>query len=116
MNLTEQQLVDFSDTVDQIDDELTELCDTTLDSLDEVLQLIEKAGEILKKYGLELAEDDLVSLQDSLEVPASDESEILWMPVYKNQELTEFNLMVSYFMDGSYQVDMEFQYEWESEV
>ena len=114
MNLHE--LEQFADEMDIINDELTELTNDLYSDVAETIARIRKADEILKRHGMNLDGADLEQVEADLEPPEEGEAVNFNIPVYKAEDQTEYNLIVTYFMDdGSYEIDLELQYEWETD-
>lgn len=114
MNLHE--LEQFADEMDIINDELTELTNDLYSDVNETIARIRKADEILKRHGMNLDGADLEQVEADLETPEEGEAVNFNIPVYKAVDQTEYNLIVTYFMDdGSYEIDLELQYEWETD-
>ena len=114
MNLHE--LEQFADEMDIINDELTELTNDLYSDVNETIARIRKADEILKRHGMNLDGADLEQVEADLETPEECEAVNFNIPVYKAEDQTEYNLIVTYFMDdGSYEIDLELQYEWETD-
>ena len=114
MNLHE--LEQFADEMDIINDELTELTNDLYSDVNETIARIRKADEILKRHGMNLDGADLEQVEADLETPEEGEAVNFNIPVHKAEDQTEYNLIVTYFMDdGSYEIDLELQYEWETD-
>lgn len=114
MNLHE--LEQFADEMDIINDELTELTNDLYSDVNETIARIRKADEILKRHGMNLDGADLEQVEADLETPEEGEAVNFNIPVYEAEDQTEYNLIVTYFMDdGSYEIDLELQYEWETD-
>lgn len=114
MNLHE--LEQFADEMDIINDELTELTNDLYSDVKETIAQIRAADEVLKHHGMNLDGADLEQVELDLEVPEEGEAVNFNIPVYRAEDQTEYNLIVTYFMDdGSYEIDLELQYEWETD-
>lgn len=114
MNLHE--LEQFADEMDIINDELTELTNDLYSDVKETVALIRAADEVLKHHGMNLDGADLEQVELDLEIPEEGEAVNFNIPVYRAEDQTEYNLIVTYFMDdGSYEIDLELQYEWETD-
>lgn len=114
MNLHE--LEQFADEMDIINDELTELTNDLYSDVKETVARIRAADEVLKRHGMNLDGADLEQVELDLEAPEEGEAVNFNIPVYRSEDQTEYNLIVTYFMDdGSYEIDLELQYEWETD-
>lgn len=114
MNLHE--LEQFADEMDIINDELTELTNDLYSDVKETIARIRAADEVLKRHGMNLDGADLEQVELDLEIPEEGEAVNFNIPVYRAEDQTEYNLIVTYFMDdGSYEIDLELQYEWETD-
>lgn len=114
MNLHE--LEQFADEMDIINDELTELTNDLYSDVKETIARIRAADEVLKHHGMNLDGADLEQVELDLEIPEEGEAVNFNIPVYRAEDQTEYNLIVTYFMDdSSYEIDLELQYEWETD-
>lgn len=105
------------DRIDIINDKLTECDKGGLEELSDLIPQIERAVEVLREEGYDLNEDELESTIENLDAPAfEDEGERILLPVYKDGAVSEYNLAVTYFRDGAYDIAFELQYSWEDEL
>ena len=105
------------DRIDIINDKLTECDKGGLEELSDLIPHIERAVEVLREEGYDLNEDELESTIENLDAPAfEDEGERILLPVYKDGAVSEYNLAVTYFRDGAYDIAFELQYSWEDEL
>ena len=105
------------DRIDIINDKLTECDKGSLEELSDLIPQIERAVEVLREEGYDLNEDELESTVENLDAPAfEDEGERILLPVYKDGAVSEYNLAITYFRDGAYDIAFELQYSWEDEL
>lgn len=105
------------DRIDIINDKLTECDKGGLEELSDLIAQIERAVEVLREEGYDLNEDELESTVENLDAPAfEDEGERILLPVYKDGAVSEYNLAITYFRDGAYDIAFELQYSWEDEL
>lgn len=105
------------DRIDIINDKLTECDKGGFEELSDLIPQIESAVEVLREEGYDLNEDELESTIENLDAPAfEDEGERILLPVYKDGAVSEYNLAITYFRDGAYDIAFELQYSWEDEL
>lgn len=105
------------DRIDIINDKLTECDKGGFEELSDLIPQIERAVEVLREEGYDLNEDELESTIENLDAPAfEDEGERILLPVYKDGAVSEYNLAITYFRDGAYDIAFELQYSWEDEL
>lgn len=110
---------EFSDELDDINDQLTVFCERTFTDYSEVIDFVEHADMLLRSKGLNLHYNDVENIRISLEDLSEKEAISFTIPVYKDDEQSDYNLVVTYYrdsMDGEYEIDMELQYSWEAEM
>lgn len=111
---------EFSDTLDEINDNLTDLTLDEVVGIEGVSDTIGKIDARLNQNNLKLDWDEVEALIDEWEVPDEFEAINILLPVYdENNEQTEYNLSLTYAIsdsgDQSYTLDVEVQYEWEAD-
>lgn len=110
---------DFSDELDTINDQLTIFCEKTFTDYGEVIKFIEHADSLLRSKGLYLHYDDVENIRINLEDPSAQEAISFTIPVYKEGDQSEYNLVVTYYQDSEdseFEIEMELQYVWETEM
>ena len=105
------------DRIDIINDKLTDCDAGGLEELSDLIPQIDRAVEVLRDEGYDLNEDEIESTVENLDAPAfEDEGERILLPVYKDGAVSEYNLAITYFRDGAYDIAFELQYSWEDEL
>ncbi len=110
---------DFSDELDAINDTLTLFCEKTFKDFGEVIHFVEQADGVLRSKGLKLDYADVENIRVNLEDPSEQEAISFTIPVYKEDEQSEYNLVVTYYQDSEdseFEIDMELQYVWETDI
>lgn len=110
---------EFIDELDDLNDHLTVFCEKPFTDYKEVIDFVKHADMLLKTKGLYLHYDDVENLQISLEEPLEKEAISFTIPVYKENDQSDYNLVVTYYRDSKdseYEIDMELQYSWETEL
>lgn len=111
---------EMGDEIDAINDQLTVFCEETpITQISDIIKLVEHANSLLRTKGLFLSQDDLENLRSTLETPSEQEVINYIIPVYKEDEQSDYNLVINYFLDDEANnliVDMELQYFWEVDM
>lgn len=119
LNETYELNDDFSDELDAINDQLTVFCERTFSDSGEVVSFIEFADSMIRTKGMHLDYSDIEDIRTNLETPEAQEAVNFVIPIYKNSEQTEYNLVVTYFQsepDSNFEIEMEVQYVWETDM
>jgi hypothetical protein len=109
---------EFNDDLDYINDQLTVYCEKTFTDFGMVVSYVEMADSLLRTKGLNLDFSDVESIRINLEDPSEQEAINFVIPVYKGDEQSEFNLVVTYYQDtddSEFEIEMELQYVWETD-
>lgn len=110
---------EFIDDLDEINDQLTVFCKKTFTDYSKVIDFVEQANMLLRTKGLYLHHSDIENIRASLEDLSEKEAVSFTIPVYQEDSQSDYNLVVTYYRDsedGEYEIDMELQYFWETEI
>lgn len=109
---------EFSDSLDNINDAITDLTVDNFTGMESVETLIVDINKVLGDNGMSIDFNDVENVFSEWEEPTEFEAVNVVFPLYDSENsVTEYNLSITYAYDDanskSLIIDAEVQYEWE---